>query len=148
MARLTLNDVRVNEERRPCYAKEYVFNKKKCRYEPNGEEVKALFHCWVCEAGVVAPSALIGGHSGGTIVKTMALIELSEGTMMKVDPDDIRFDNDLPEGWFRPLSTKWVKTHEAYSSLVTLLACRSRITKKQIFAAIEEAVGNLGEALD
>ena len=58
---------------------------------------KGLFHCWGNEAYVIAPSPLVGGHSGGQIYHTYALIELEDGTVEEVNPEDFRF---IPGGIF------------------------------------------------
>lgn len=123
---------------RTCYVKTFVYNEKTNDLDYNGEE-KAIFHRWVerCNPAVPVP-----------IAETMALIEACDGSLHEVSVEDIRFCPEEMEGWFRPLSNKWVKTHRAYASLTTILECGDRLTKKQIFAAIEEAVGDLGEALE
>ena len=61
--------------RRPCY----VYGRK------------ALFHCWGQESRVIPPSALIGGHPGGTIASIMGIVEYEDGEVCKVNPDHIRF---------------------------------------------------------
>lgn len=69
-------------EYRPCYA--------------NGK--KALFHRWTEEAGVLPPSIMKGGHSGGQIRTAFAIVEYEDGTIALVLPQKIRFiDNKFKE---------------------------------------------------
>lgn len=69
-------------EYRPCYA--------------NGK--KALFHRWSAKSEIVEPSAMIGGHNGGVLFWTVAIVEYQDGTVGEVLPTDIRFcDNKLLE---------------------------------------------------
>lgn len=65
---------------------------------------KYLFHMWMVESQVIPPSNLRGGHSGGQISTTWALVEDDSGNMRMVRPSDIRFldhpfqDYDWSEG--------------------------------------------------
>lgn len=61
--------------RRPCYV----------------DGKKAMFHCWSQESHVVAPSPLVGGHSGGTVSGVMGIVEFEDGRITKVYPSGIRF---------------------------------------------------------
>lgn len=60
---------------RPCY----VGNKK------------ALFHKWVQRRDILPPSVARGGHVGGAIEYTLALVEFENGQAYEVQPKDIRF---------------------------------------------------------
>lgn len=51
----------------------------------------AIFHRWVNESWVVQPSPMIGGHPGGTVRCTFALVEYEDGTVRKVEPENIKF---------------------------------------------------------
>ena len=55
------------------------------------KDVKALFHCWSYRSEVVGESPLRGGHPGGQISATFALVEYEDGTIHEVEPQNIRF---------------------------------------------------------
>lgn len=55
------------------------------------QEVKALFHCWNHRSKVIGESLLRGGHPGGQVSATFAIVEFEDGTVKEVDPWDIRF---------------------------------------------------------
>ena len=78
-------DLNVQKELRPCY----VYIKK-------NEKEKVLFHCWSFESSIVEPSLMIGGHPGGTVACTMAIVELENGRVIVTSPSSIRFlDNKI-----------------------------------------------------
>lgn len=62
-------------EYRPCYA----------------DGKKALFHRWTEEAYVLPPAILKGGHSGGQIKTTLAIVEYEDGFIREIQPQKIRF---------------------------------------------------------
>lgn len=62
-------------EKRPCIA----------------EGKKALFHGWGSRSRIVEPSPLLGGHNGGVVQWTAAIIEYEDGQVAEVLPSDIRF---------------------------------------------------------
>ena len=66
-------------EYRPCYV--------------NGE--KALFHRWVDRREIIGPSPLKGGHSGGVISFTNAIVEFENGNVAEVLPRDICFADNI-----------------------------------------------------
>ena len=70
-----LSDITIMTERRCCFVR----------------EERALFHRWIDRAEVVAPSPLQGGHGGGEIKWTMALVEFEDGHIEYVDPVEVRF---------------------------------------------------------
>lgn len=51
----------------------------------------ALFHCWNHWSCVLEPSLLVGGHPGGCVSGTRAVVELDDGTMKLCDILDVRF---------------------------------------------------------
>ena len=72
---------------RPCYV-------PNCRKVRNPE--KGLFHCWSHESEVIPPSPLMGGHNGGVVAGVVGIVELEDGSIIKVYPTDIRFcDNEF-----------------------------------------------------
>lgn len=52
---------------------------------------KGFFHAFGCAAGIIPPSLMRGGHPGGQVITTYALIELEDGTIYKADPDKVVF---------------------------------------------------------
>lgn len=62
------------------------------------ESKKALFHRWSTQAQVIPPSPFVGGHTGGQIYNTYGIVELEDGTVIEVPPQQIRFlDNSHEE---------------------------------------------------
>lgn len=57
----------------------------------------AHFLRWVSESWVIEPSALQGGHPGGTVRCTFALVEYADGTVRKVEPEDVKFTDRRAE---------------------------------------------------
>lgn len=55
------------------------------------EERKALFHGWSAIAQLVDASPLIGGHPGGTVADTFAIVEYMDGNIERVRPEQIKF---------------------------------------------------------
>ena len=60
---------------RPCYV--------------NGK--KALFHKWVQRRELLSSSIARGGHNGGEVEFTLALVELEDGRAYLVQPQDVYF---------------------------------------------------------
>ena len=65
----------MNEKLRPC--------------EVSGE--KAYFHRWVDKSEIVRPSMMAGGHNGGIISATLALVEFEDGRVEECYPHRIVF---------------------------------------------------------
>lgn len=65
-------------EYRPCYVK----------------DKKALFHRWEEKSEIVVPSPMVGGHGGGVVKGTLAIVEYEDGTIDEVRPQQIRFADD------------------------------------------------------
>ena len=55
------------------------------------EERKALFHGWSAIAQLVDASPMIGGHPGGTVADTLAIVEYMDGNVERVHPEQIQF---------------------------------------------------------
>lgn len=102
---------------RPCMvhipAKKQSYRKKGDRinaYEKEIEpehEIKALFHCWSHRSEVVGESPLRGGHPGGQVSGTFAIVEYEDGTIHEVEPTQIRFvDNAMSEYVFPKVEKK------------------------------------------
>ena len=76
---------------RPCIVR--IPDKKK-----QFKEMKALFHCWNHRSELYDASLIIGGHSGGRVSGTFAIVEYEDGTIHEVEPTQIRFvDNAMSE---------------------------------------------------
>lgn len=73
--------ITLETEKRPCIAKGRA----------------ALFHRWIERSEVVEPSPLLGGHNGGVVTWTAALVEYEDGTVGEVLPQNIKF-LDPPHG--------------------------------------------------
>lgn len=52
---------------------------------------KALFHRWSDKAEVLAPSPRVGGHTGGQLYQTVAIVEYDDGSVHEAYPSEIRF---------------------------------------------------------
>lgn len=62
------------------------------------KDIKALFHCWGFRSELCDASPMIGGHPGGQVSGTFAIVEYEDGTIHEVDPTQIRFvDNAMSE---------------------------------------------------
>lgn len=61
-------------------------------------EIKALFHCWNRRSELYDASPMIGGHPGGQISGTFAIVEYEDGTIHEAELTQIRFvDNAMSE---------------------------------------------------
>lgn len=70
-----VSEIKISMEVRPCIV----------------NECKALFHRWSEHADVIGPSLLKGGHNGGEVRYTVAIVEFEDGSVAEVWPRDIRF---------------------------------------------------------
>lgn len=66
---------------RPCYA----------RINKGDRKRKALFHSWGFVSNVIDPSPMITGHPGGVVAHTMGIVELEDGRIFEVMPENIQF---------------------------------------------------------
>lgn len=90
---------------RPCMVHIPEISYKK--WNGNGHDVvikrkeethKALFHCWSHRSELVDESLLRGGHPGGQVSGTFAIVEYEDGTVHEAEPQNIRFvDNAMCE---------------------------------------------------
>mgnify|MGYP001623119440 CR=1 FL=1 len=66
------------------------------------KKIKALFHCWSHRSELYGASPMIGGHPGGQVSGTFAIVEYEDGTIHEVEPTQIRFvDNAMSEYVFQ-----------------------------------------------
>ena len=110
--------IEIGIEYRPCMvhipAKKQSYRKKGDRinaYEKEIEpehEIKALFHCWSHRSEVVGESPLRGGHPGGQVSGTFAIVEYEDGTVHEVEPQNIRFVDNLITEYAFSEENKWL----------------------------------------
>lgn len=74
----------MNDSLRPCYIS--------CG---KGDKIKGLFHCFVTESTIVEPSSRVGGHPGGVLTYTNAIVELKNGSVLRVDPSTVQFVDNM-----------------------------------------------------
>lgn len=90
-------------EYRPCIVKLWeetfdTYGNKIILHAREGETCKALFHCWNHRSELYDASPMIGGHPGGQVSGTFAIVEYEDGTVHEVEPQNIRFvDNPMCE---------------------------------------------------
>lgn len=87
MASLT-SIIEIQNQLRPCLVRVGVSDEKG---DLKKELVKALFHEWVNKSEVVGASPLRGGHPGGQLSMTFALVEYEDGNMDLVLPSRVKF---------------------------------------------------------
>lgn len=68
-------------------------NEKLRHCEVSGE--KGYFHRWVDKSEIVRPSMMVGGHNGGRISATLALVEFEDGRVEECYPHRIVFKDRL-----------------------------------------------------
>ena len=71
------------------------------------KKIKALFHCLGHRSELYGASLMIGGHPGGQVSGTFAIVEYEDGTIHEVEPTQIRFvDNAMSEYAFLEMEDK------------------------------------------
>lgn len=88
---MATGDITIRCETRPCYV--------------NGR--KAIWHKWVDASQIVPPAIALGGHSGGVVRDTLALVEYEDGEVAKVYAEKVKFADHRA---FR--ETAWDGGHE------------------------------------
>ena len=101
----TISDIEVKRELRPCLI-------------VNGDtENKALFHMWEQNSQII-PSPMVGGHAGGVISTVMGIVELEDGSVIRVAPYQVQFtDNKIQEYIFKPAGSSPVGTTELFGHI-------------------------------
>lgn len=79
------SEIKIMHELRPC--------------EVKGR--KALFHGWHEASRVVPPSPMVGGHNGGEIKFTVAIIEWENGTVTECYPREVKFLDSKVEEYYQ-----------------------------------------------
>lgn len=69
---------------------------------------KALFQCWGYRSELCDASPMIGGHPGGQVSGTFAMVEYEDGTVHEVEPQNIRFVDNLITEYAFSEENKWL----------------------------------------
>lgn len=75
------NDIKVVAELRPC-----VYG---CEHR------KALFHRWLECGEFIPPSGFRNDQRGVFVLRTFAILELEDGTVIRCAPEDIKFTDSM-----------------------------------------------------
>ena len=59
-----------------------------CEIQKTG--IYGYFHKWSERSEIIRPSLMKGGHGGGELRYTVAIVELEDGTIQEYLPKDIR----------------------------------------------------------
>ena len=86
---------------RPCYVTERVY-KKRGSTDFEKVEKRGLCHGLYQCSDVIPPSPLRGGHHGGCISGPVAIVEFEDGTLVRVNIDDIRFLDNIFQNYAFP----------------------------------------------
>lgn len=62
-----------------------------CKYK----DKNYLFHCWEHYSEIIESSPMMGGHSGGVIGCTFAILEDEQGKICRVQPYEITFTDKI-----------------------------------------------------
>ena len=106
--------ITIERELRPCIVhipekREYFRENRERKYiiKKSSEDIKALFHCWDFRSELCDASPMIGGHPGGQVSGTFAIVEYGDGTIHEVEPIQIRFvDNVMRKYAFPEMEEK------------------------------------------
>lgn len=117
--------ITIERELRPCIVhipekREYFREnrERKYRIKKTAENIKALFHCWNHRSELVGDSPMIGGHPGGQVSGTFAIVEYEDGTVHEVEPTQIRFvDNAMSEYAFPEMEKNTDKVKNEWKPL-------------------------------
>lgn len=80
-----------------------------CSIKSKDDNKPAVFHMFFTEAYVLAPSLMVGGHSGGQVSAALALVEYPDGSMHKVYAENVvfadkaltvRLNTDVDKVWY------------------------------------------------
>lgn len=100
---------------RPCIVhipeqREYFYENRKRKYKvkKSSEDVKAVFHCWNHHSELYDASPMNGGHPGGQVSGTFAIVEYEDGTVHEVEPQNIRFVDNLITEYVFSEENKWL----------------------------------------
>ena len=106
---------------------EYIIESPEC-------EIKALFHCWDYRSELYDASPMIGGHPGGQVSGTFAIVEYRDGTIHEVEPTQIRFaDNAMSEYLFPEVKSE--KVIRCFRGICPKCGAKMRIDGGIVFAS-------------
>lgn len=98
----SLSDIEVKRELRPCL----VHNNRK--------KTRALFHIWEQNSQVIVQS----GHSECVASTVFGIVELEDGTVMRVAPYQIQFvDNKIQEYCYVPAGSSPIGKSELFAEI-------------------------------
>ena len=83
-----------------------VYKHEVVEIEPE-RAAKVLLHCWDYRSELYDASPMIGGHLGGQVSGTFAIVEYEDGTVHVVEPQNIRFVDNLMTEYAFPEENKW-----------------------------------------
>lgn len=83
---------------RPCIIIEYKFRREGRFVHEEENEKRGFFHRWEELSSIIEPSIMKGGHSGGVIKQCVAIVELEDGTVVRVEPNQIKFTDREQKG--------------------------------------------------
>lgn len=70
-------------------------NRRPCEITTQEDQTTVItsgwFHCWEHFSALYNASPLRGGHPGGCVSRTYALVELQDGTVKEFLPSQIKF---------------------------------------------------------
>ena len=72
-----------------------MINLRKCKVKG----IDGYFHKWSDKSEIVGPSLMKGGHPGGELKYTLAIIEHEDGSIGEYWPKDIVFDCKIQKEW-------------------------------------------------
>lgn len=81
----------MNNELRLCLITYETRVRREKGFKTITEAVRGHFHRWEDVSKIIPPSNIIGGHEGGELKQTLAIVELEDGTVKEVYPTQIRF---------------------------------------------------------
>lgn len=87
---------------RPCIVTEMDLKRSLRKNENIIRKHKALFHYWNHRSELYGASPMIGGHPGGQVSGTFAIVEYEDGTVHEVEPRNIRFVDNLMNEYVFP----------------------------------------------
>lgn len=86
----SVSSIEITRELRPCLIW--------CRKDNIEPAKKALFHLWEHSTRVIDSRPYMSGHTGGTESTVFGIVELEDGSVIRVNPCQIQFtDNKIQE---------------------------------------------------
>lgn len=73
------------------YRKKRGMKMRKCRIN----DIEYKFHMFEQNSEVIPPSIMVGGHRGGQLSYVMAIVEDSDGNVLRKHIDDMKFTGEI-----------------------------------------------------